>query len=161
MKKMFNWLIIVLTIHIYSVQSKLLYHLNPEFIEGQWHNFTYSKLDEPSILAMIFALSYSIATAFVIYLSKKRWMILSYAVFDGLAVGLYYFTDTPRWINVVYMALYTFFLIASTTFIRNTEEDFDSQVSGMKESGMTQKEIANRTGKSESTISRIIKRFRN
>ena len=135
--------------------------MNPEFQDNQWHLFSYLELNEPSVLAMIFALSYSIATAFIIWLTKKRWMILSYAVLDGLAVALYYYSETPLWAKVFYFALYTFFLVASTTFIRDDKsKTIENVVSSMKDSGMSQKEIANETGKSESTISRIIKKIK-
>jgi len=112
-------------------------------------------MDEAAILAMIFALSYSIATAFVIYLTKKRWMVMTYAGADGIAVLLYYFTKIPVEVSAFYFALYTFFLIASTTLIKDSETS-ETKISKLKKSGMTQKDIAMELGVSESSVSRSL-----
>ena len=82
--KHFNKLIIALSIHIFSVHCKLLYYLNPEI--SIKHAFSYLNLDEPTILAMVFALSYSVATAFVIYTSNRKSLILIYGFIEYFGV---------------------------------------------------------------------------
>ena len=146
----FNALIIVLTVHIFSVHTKLLYYLSPEI--SNHHTFSYLTLDEPSILAMVFAVSYSLATAFIIYKTNKKWMILTYAGADGLSVLLYYFTKIPIAVSAFYFALYTFFLIASAYYIREKQ----SPIHAMKANGMTQKAIAEELNISESKVSRTL-----
>ena len=84
--KAFNFLIIVLTVHIFAVQTKILYFLSPEL--AQKGSFSVMDMNEHAWLAMIFALSYSMATAFIIYLTNKWWIRLVYAIMDGLAVGI-------------------------------------------------------------------------
>ena len=88
-------LIIILSIHIFSVQTKLLYWINPEIAEK--NGFSFLNFDEPTVLAMVFSLSYSIATAIILYRSNNRRLIMAYAVLDGLGVLLYYFVkgDQP------------------------------------------------------------------
>jgi len=61
------------------------------------------------------------------------------------------------WLKVVYFSLYTFFLIASTTLIRGNEP-LRATILKMKKKGLTQKDIANRLGLSESKISRMVKK---
>lgn len=150
----FKALIIVLSIHIFSVHTKLLYYLNPEVTEKV--GFSFLNMSEPSILSMVFAISYSLATALVIYLTQKKWLILIYAAADGLAVLLYYFTDIPMWISAFYFALYTFFLIASITFLQEPQT-IEMKMFGLKAAGYSQKDIARQLNVSESKVSRTLK----
>lgn len=102
-------LIIILSIHIFSVQTKLLYLLN-----GGSDQFSYLNITEQTILAMVFSVSYSVATALILYKSKNTKLILLYALLDGLAVLLYYFIRIPIEVSAFYFAIYTFVMIAST-----------------------------------------------
>lgn len=102
-KNVFKWLIVVLTIHIFSVMAGLLHGLN-----GQNENL---------FAAIVFAASYSVASAFVVYIANRNWLIIGYAVADGLAVLFYYFSGTPEWLISVFFGFYTFGLIASTIYL--------------------------------------------
>ena len=155
--KHFNKLIVALSFHIFSVHSRLLYYLNPEILTKQ--GFSYLTIDEPTILAMIFALSYSVATAFVIYISNRRSLIFTYGILDTFGVLLYYFTSIPIEYGAIYFALYTGILIASTVFLNGSEYLID-KIKEMKEKGLTQREIGERLSISESKVSRILNRGR-
>lgn len=99
----FKWLIIVLTLHIFSVMAGLLHGLNGKN-ESIW-------------LAFLFAASYAVASAFVVYIAQKRWLIMCYAVADGIAVIFYYFSATPEALISIFFGVYTFGLIASTIYL--------------------------------------------
>ena len=90
----FRLLIVALTIHIFSVHCRLLYYLNPEVSDK--HSFTFLTIDEPTVMAMVFALSYSLATAFVIISTKRRTFIILFGVLDTIGVLLYYFIAIPH-----------------------------------------------------------------
>ena len=107
-QQVFKWLIIVLTVHIFSVMAGLLHGLN-----GQ---------NDSIWVAAIFAASYSLASAFVVYIANRRWLVFCYAIADGLAVLFYYFAGTPQWLISMFFGIYTFGLIASTIYIQATRK---------------------------------------
>lgn len=109
-------LIIVLTVHIFATHTKLLYYINPEVLDKQ--AFSFLSLNEHTMLSMVFALSYSMATALVIYKVNTKWIVLAYAALDGLAVLLYYYLAIPTWVSGIYFAVYTTFLISSTFIVK-------------------------------------------
>jgi glycerol uptake facilitator-like aquaporin len=111
-------------------------------------------MDEKTVLSIVFALSYSIATAFIIYLTDKRYIIFTYASADAIAVLLYYFPDIPLYLSAIYFFLYTFILIASVSFI-NKPESVESKVFRLK-GKKTQKQIADDLGVTPMKVSRII-----
>lgn len=113
-------LIIILSVHIFSIHAKLLYYLNPEI--GNKNPFSFLDLSEPMVLSMIFALSYSMATAFIIYKSNSKRLIIVYAALDALGVLFYYFTFIPIYVTAFYFAIYTFILIGSTISIKDNKQ---------------------------------------
>lgn len=133
-------LIIILSIHIFSVQTKLLYLLNGGDV------FSFLNVDEPTILAMVFSLSYSIATAIIIYKSQSRRLIMLYAVLDAIGVLLYYFQIIPVAVASFYFAIYTFCIIASTLYLGQKKEKF------------SQRKLAEVLNVSESKLSRALKK---
>ena len=112
--KAINLLMIALTIHIFSVHSKLLYHLNPELEERE--AFSFIRLNEPTVLALVFAVAYSLATVSVIRSTKKKRMIVAFAALDSLGVLLYYLTEIPLQFGAIYFAIYTGTLILSSAW---------------------------------------------
>ena len=156
--KPINLLIIALCFHIFSVNSRLLYYLNPEISIKP--PFSFLNFDEPTILAMVFAFSYSLATFVVISSSKKKWLILIFASLDSLGVLLYYYTEISLNYGAIYFSLYTGMLISSAIFLDKGTYLAD-QIYEMKEQGMTQRQIANRLNISESKVSRSQKRENN
>lgn len=155
--KHFNILIIALSIHIFSVQTRLLYYLNSEISTQQ--DFSYLNFDEPTILAMVFALAYSVATASVIFITNKKILIFIYGILDSIGVLLYYFADIPIKYGAFYFALYTGILIVSTMYL-NGNEYLSDKIIEMKEKGLTQREVAERLNISESKVSRVVNRVK-
>ena len=100
----FHLLIVALTIHIFSVHCRLLYYLNPEVVNK--HSFTFFTIDESTLLAMVFALSYSLATACVIISTKRKTFVILYGILDTIGVLLYYFIAIPMHFGAIYFALY-------------------------------------------------------
>ena len=154
-KQMINILLISLAIHIFSVHSRLLYYLNPETLNKM--PFSFIVVNEPTILAMVFALAYSLATVSVIRNSKKKGLIAIFAVLDSLGVLLYYFTKIPLYFGAIYFALYTGTLILSSLYL-NGPKHLSGQIMEMMEKGMTQREIAKQLDLSESKVSRLLSR---
>ena len=152
-----NILITVLTIHIFSVHSKLLYYLNPEVAEKD--PFSFLNFNEPTILGMVFALAYSLATFSVVSNTRKTMLIYIFAVLDSLGVLLYYFTKIPIYYGAIYFAIYTGILIISTRYQRKSEYLAD-QIQEMKQKGISQREIAQQLNISESMVSRMLKRVK-
>ena len=157
MKNKFSALVIVLTFHLFFVQTKLLYFLSPEIDEKGL--FSLLSMNEHSYLAMLFALSYSLATAFVIYLTKKRYVILVYALLDGLAVGFYYLS-APFQVVAPYFAIYTFVLIASTLVTRG-DESLEGKIKTFKKEGMSVDKLSKRFNISKNKIYSLLKQKNN
>lgn len=153
--KSLNLLIIALSFHIFAVQSKLLYHLNPD--GGDRDPFSFLRIDEQTVTALLFAVAYSLATVTVLSKSKKPKLIWFFAALDSLGMLLYYFTQIPMYFRAVYFAMYTGTLIISTLYLDQPEYLLD-QIIEMKEKGVSQREIAQQLDISESKVSRILKR---
>lgn len=143
-------LIIVLSVHIFSVQSKLLFLLN-----AGAHEFSYLTLDEKTILSMVFALSYASATAIIIWLSKDKRLIYSYAVLDGASMLLYYFALIPISVSAFYFAFYTFWLIKSITDIQE-HKTIEQRALELKKTGLKQNHIARVLNMTEYQLKKIL-----
>lgn len=157
-KQSIDMLMISLVIHIFSVHSRLLYYMNDE-VEDKVA-FSFIKLNEPTILAMVFAVAYSLATISVIRGTKKKWLIAIFAVMDSLGVLLYYYTEIHLHFGAIYFALYTGTLILSSMYLSRPEYLSD-QIMEMKQKGISQREIAQQLSISESKVSRLLKRVSN
>jgi hypothetical protein len=157
-KQSINILILALALHIFSVHSRLLYYLNPEIEDKD--AFSYIVMNEPTILALVFAVAYSLATVSVIRSARKKGLIAIFAVLDSLGVLLYYFTKIPLHFGAIYFALYTGTLILSSMYL-NRPEYLSDQIMEMKEKGISQREIAQQLEISESKVSRLLKRVKN
>ncbi|NHJ87928.1 MAG: helix-turn-helix domain-containing protein [Asgard group archaeon] len=154
--KSINILMIALVIHIFSVHSRLLYYMNPELKIKP--SFSFIALNEPTILALVFAVAYSLATISVLRGTKKKWLIVIFAVMDSFGVLLYYFTTIPLQYGAVYFAVYTGTLILSAMYL-NRPEYLADQIMEMKEKGISQRDIAKQLNLSESKISRLLSRM--
>lgn len=154
-KQSINILIIALTVHIFSVHARLLYYLNPEIKDKV--SFSFIVVNEPTILAMVFALAYSLATVSVIRGAKIKKLLVIFALLDSIGVLLYYFIKIPLYFSAIYFALYTGTLILSAMYFSQPEYLSD-QIQEMKEKGISQREIAQQLEISESKVSRVLKR---
>jgi hypothetical protein len=119
------------------------------------HSFTFLSIDEPTVMAMVFALSYSLATAFVIISTKRKTFVILFGILDTIGVLLYYFIAIPIYFGAIYFALYTGALIISSMYL-NGSEFLSDKIKDLKEKGITQREIATRLRISESKVSRML-----
>jgi hypothetical protein len=150
-----NILIIALVLHLFFVNSKLLYSLNQE--SSNKAQFSFTSLNEPDILAMVFAVSYSLATFSVLRTTKKKPLIVIFAIMDAFGVLVQYYPEISRHYKAVYFAIYTGLLIISTIYLDNSEYLSDA-ILELKQKGITQRDIAQKLEISESLVSRTIKR---
>ena len=148
-------MIVSLTFHLFNVYSKLLYYLNPEVVTK--HPFSFLYLDEPTILGMLFALSYSLATISILFTTNRKSLVVIFAILDAIGVLLYYFTKIPISYGAFYFALYTCVLILSIAYLDN-QNSLPDKINDLKDRGLTQREIAAKLKISESKVSRILKR---
>lgn len=146
-----NLLIIALAIHLFTVNCKLLFSLSLATATD------FPLINEPSVLALIFAVPYSLATVSVLRATKNKRLIVIFAVMDAFGVLIQYYPDISRHIKAVYFAIYTGLLIISTIYLDKSEYLSDLIIE-MKQKGVSQKDIALNLDISESMVSRTIKR---
>ena len=125
-------LIVFIAVHLFGVHSKLLFQLNPDkvkTISGNIMVFSFNDITENNITAIIFALSYSIATAVILTLSyDKKYMLyiitLVFGLLDGAGVFIYYNVKLENFViwGSVYYAIYTFVIIISAGYYRLKNE---------------------------------------
>ena len=110
-----------LVVHLFVVNSKLLFHLNADALIGNTEVFDFGKIGVENIISMIISISYSITTAVVIKVIclpiKKIWnfaLIFWFALIDGSAVWLYYsvFSDYRIYASIFY-GIYTLSIIST------------------------------------------------
>jgi hypothetical protein len=116
-----NVVLFFVVVTLVLVNSKLLYHLNPDSIIANKEAFSFSHLGNESIIAIITALGFSIMTAVVIKAIclpiARIWnflLILLFAMIDGLGIWLYYsvLDDYRIWASLYY-GFYMFAIIAT------------------------------------------------
>ena len=151
--KGFKYVIIALIPHLLGIHWRLLYYLNPEIADKDL--FSFLTFDEPTIIAFVFAFSYSSGTALIIYITKNWRLIATYALLDAISVFLYYNIDIPLEFVAAYYAIYTGILIASIIFLGGPP-NLNDKIEGMKKKGMTQRNIARILNISETKVSRTI-----
>ena len=119
MKKLKIIAFIFLAIHLFAIHTRLIFHLNPDN-PLQNKLFSFIILDEYNIISEIFAIAYSIMTAYVIYYSVKFYTIIVFASLDALAVFLYYkfnFAGYEILFGAIYYSLYTGLIIVAMKLI--------------------------------------------
>lgn len=177
----FDVLLGFLVLHLFSVHSKLLYHINPD-APAELPKFSFLSLNEFTVTAMIFALGYSIMTAITIKIIdlnfESRWArispILALAVMDAMGVLIGYHGVNYRVLGSIYYAFYTLIIVASIALVKEFSKKIhvseisselqveisasDSEIIARYQSGnFTQKQIAEMYNLSESKVSRILK----
>ena len=128
--------------------------MNPEHKEKA--PFSFVDFSEQTILAMVFALAYSLATVSVIRSTKNKGLIAMFAVLDSVGVLLYYMTEIPLQLGAIYFAIYTGILIISALYL-DRPKYLSDHILEMKEKGISQREIAHQLSISESMVSRLLK----
>ncbi|MEX2411187.1 MAG: helix-turn-helix domain-containing protein [Candidatus Paceibacterota bacterium] len=150
--KTFDLLTIAITTHLFAVQSKLLFHLNPDSREKDV--FSFLELNEQTVIAMILSLAYALATFSILRSSNKLWLIAVFALLDSVGVLFYYNIKIPLQSSAIYFAIYTGTIIISIAFLKRPEYLAD-QILELKKKGLNQREIAKRLGVTESKVSRV------
>lgn len=122
-------IIIFLSIHLFTIHSKLLFHLNPDnIVEYLNYKFSLDLFREDLIVPTLSALSYSLITAFMLtvfvkYKNVFLVTVISFAILDAIGVFVYYNIkineDMFIIIGAIYYSLYTMFIIISVGMYRN------------------------------------------
>jgi hypothetical protein len=106
-----NIALLFLTIHLFTVNARLLAHLNVDSrTAGNVFDFTSFQVE--NIIAMVISLSYSIITAILIKLIRDSkhslFMIIWFSLLDGMCVYIYYsvFSNFQK-LGAIYYAIYT------------------------------------------------------
>ena len=121
--------ILFLTIHLFTIHSKLLFHINPDnIVDSLTYKFTLELFSQNMIVSTLSALAYSLITAliltvFVKFRSVFLISVISFAVLDGIGVFIYYNVGIKENLFIIsgaiYYALYTIFIIISLGLYRN------------------------------------------
>lgn len=124
-------IIIFLSMHLFTVHSKLLFHLNPDKIINELnYTFDLTLFNKGYRVSTISALAYSIITAFIltIFVKYKKVFLISvfsFGMLDGIGVLIYYNIGIKDELFVMlgswYYAIYTFFMIVSLGYFRHLE----------------------------------------
>lgn len=170
MKKNLPYLLasVFLSVHLYSVHTKLLYHLNPDAESIGY--FSYQSLDENSITAMIFAVTYSAMTVIALFkavnLMKFFWFTISFfALLDGLGIFVYYNVNRSESffiMSALYYSIYTMFIIIALAYIKKYERSgqpkltLEEKIMKLDEEGMKGNKIAKKLNTSTAKVSRTI-----
>jgi hypothetical protein len=116
-----NIALFFLVVHLFVIQSKLLYHLNPDTLIANSEVFNFTPFGVENIVATIISISYAVMTIIVIKAIclpfAKIWkflLILCFACIDGVGVWLYYavLNDYRIWASLYY-GFNTFAIIAA------------------------------------------------
>lgn len=146
MKKTENFLltliVIFLSIHLFVVHSKLLFHLNPDKISEYFeYSFSFELFTKNMLVSTLSAIAYSFITAFILFIFvkyKKVFLlsVISFSLLDGLGVFIYYNTtiqkDLFMKLGSLYYSLYTLFIIFSVGLYRNKVYS-DEEIPGLNE----------------------------
>lgn len=121
--------IIFLSIHLFTVHSKLLFHLNPDnTVEYLNYKFSIDLFKQNMIVPTLSAIAYSLITAlilsiFVKFRSVFLMSVISFAILDGAGVFIYYNVGINKQLFIlmgsVYYSFYTIFIIISLGLFRN------------------------------------------
>ena len=144
--------LILLSIHLFAIHARLLFHLTPDSQISETI-FSFLQLNEITILSMTFAAAYSLMTVIILYINSNLKFILVYGCIDAIAVFFYYKEHIKKEFFIfgaIYYAVYTFIIIYSLGILK---------ISPIKKNA-TQKEIAKHFNISESKVSRIVKKFK-
>lgn len=150
--------LIFLSIHLFTVHSKLIFHANPDNLSGH-QAFSYLNLSEQMIISVIISLSYSVITVILIMLLsnlKKIYIlfIIWFAILDGIGVFIYYYyPERLALFSSIYYAIYTFSIIACFGLYRYDEIKTRTKSDIIRK--YTQKQLAKEIGVSESLVSKV------
>jgi hypothetical protein len=115
-----NFALAFLCIHLFTVNSRLLHHMNPDGITSG-NVFNFMNLGTENVIAMVISISYSVMTVIIIKSLRMPFrniwnfcIVAFFGILDAIGVGLYYMVlnNFKIW-GSVYFALYTLAIIVS------------------------------------------------
>ena len=121
-------IIIFLSAHLFTVHSKLLFHINPDkLVEKLEYYFNITLFNQELIVSTIGSIAYSLITAlmltvFVRYKKVFIFTVGAFAILDGVGVFVYYNVTIGQKIflitGAVYYAIYTASIIIALGLFR-------------------------------------------
>lgn len=174
----------LLAIFLFATHAKLFYWLDPDFTLGDMVYFSYLRLTEKTIQAMVFGLLFGLMTVFVLQNRREsilfKGFVISIAILDGLAVNYLYNENFLTYWKIgfasTHYTLYTIFIILMYGFASRNEKKAnaknnanaqnakgknDAKVLQMQKDGKEHQEIAEALNINLSTVYRIIKKYEN
>ena len=160
--KLINTALVFLALHLFMVNSKLLYYINPDKPEK---NDVFSFLnitDEYTVISMISAVVFSVMTALMIKAMKVSdyymYYIGSYAFLDGVSNLIYYKSkislDLAPWFYAVYIG-WLIISIGITYKLKKVELTLAETVSDLRKMGFKNKAITERLNITQNTLDDI------
>jgi len=130
--------ILFLSLHLFMVHSKLLFHLNPDKLSKELiYNFDWSLFQKTLLPSTLSALAYAITTAIIltIFVRFRKVFLISivaFAVLDGAGVMIYYYVAMPADLfmitGAVYYSLYTVGIVISLGYFRYLNYSKDEKI---------------------------------
>ena len=121
-------IILFLSLHLFTVHSKLLFHINPDnLVEDLTYKFNKTLFSQELIVSTIGSIAYSLITALIltIFVRYKKVFIISvisFALLDGIGVFVYYNVTIGQELflitGAIYYAIYTSSIIVSLGLFR-------------------------------------------
>jgi hypothetical protein len=121
-------IILFLSVHLFTVHSKLLFHINPDkLVQELTYIFNKTLFNQDLIVSTIGAIAYSLITALILTIFVRYRVVFiitiaSFALLDGLGVFVYYNVTIGEKLFVIfgaiYYAIYTASIIVSLSLFR-------------------------------------------
>lgn len=122
-------IIIFLSAHLFTVHSKLLFHINPDkLVKELVYKFNGTLFNQELITSTIGAIAYSLITALILTIFVKFrkvfiFSVCSFALLDGVGVFVYYNVTAREKAFIItgaiYYAIYTAIIIISLGLFRH------------------------------------------
>jgi predicted XRE-type DNA-binding protein len=133
-------IVLFLSIHLFTIHSKLLFHLNPDkVVEYLEYRFSIDLFNQSMIVSTLSAIAYSFITAFILFIFVKYrkvflLSVISFAILDGVGVFIYYNAsiqdDNFVIFGSIYYSLYTLFIVLSVGLYRNMNYSEHEYITG-------------------------------
>lgn len=133
-------IILFLSAHLFTVHSKLLFHLNPDkLVKELVYKFDSTLFGQELIVSTIGAIAFSLITALIltIFVKYRKVFIISvgsFAFLDGVGVFIYYNITLVEKVFIIsgaiYYALYTATIIISLGLFRYLKYSNEETITG-------------------------------
>jgi len=133
-------IILFLSLHLFTVHSKLLFHINPDkLVQELVYKFDGSLFSQDLIVSTIGAIAYSLITALIltVFVKYKKVFIItvvSFALLDAVGVFVYYNVTIGQKAfliaGAIYYAIYTGSIIVSLGLFRHLGYSEEENITG-------------------------------